>query len=124
MYSNNCFLYIATLDFEELQHQRSKLVIGLKFEMNWLASELFALGILSNQHKSDITNTKSNLNEDEKANIMVSAIMDKLELDSNNLRSVLKVLRKKPVLYKETIALLEGIILVIHSYKLNNTTSH
>ena len=81
--------------------------------MNWLASELFALGILSSQHKSDITNTRSTLNEDEKATIMVSAIMDKLELDSNNLISVLKVLRNKPVLYKETIALLEGIETIV-----------
>ena len=76
--------------------------------MNWIASELVALGILSTQHHNDIANTRSTLNPDEKADIMVSAIMDKLELDSNNLRSILKVLKKKRSLYKETIALLEG----------------
>ena len=100
-------LCIAILDLEELQHQRSKLVTGLKFEMNWLASELAALGILSTQHQDDIANIKSTLNPVERANIMVSAIMDKLELDSNNMRNILKVLKKKPILYKETIALLE-----------------
>ena len=105
--SHFCFC-AATLDLEELQYQRFKLVTGLKFEMNWLASELVYLGILSTQHQNDIANTRSTLNPDERANIMVSAIMDKLVLDSDNLRSILKVLKKRPYLYKETIALLEG----------------
>ena len=107
VYYNFC-LCTATIDLEELQHQRFKLVTGLKFEMNWLASELVYLGILSTQHQNDISNTRSTLNQDERANIMVSAIMDKLELDSNNLRNILKVLKKRPNLHKETIALLEG----------------
>ena len=101
-------LCIGIINLEELQRQRSKLVTGFKFEMNWVASELVAQGILSTQHQNDIANTRSTLNPNERADIMVSAIMDKLELDSNNLRLVLKVLRKKPILYKETIALLEG----------------
>ena len=76
--------------------------------MNWLASEFVALGILSTQHQDDISNIRSTLTSDERANIMVSAIMDKLELDSTILLNILQVLRNKPILYKETIALLEG----------------
>ena len=91
-----------------MQHQRSKLITGLKFEMNWLASEFVYLGILSSQHQDKISSMTFPLTSDERADIIVSAIMDKLKLDCNNLRSILKVLRKRPNLYKETIALLEG----------------
>ena len=102
------FLCTATIDLEVLQCQRSKLVTGLKSDMDWLASELVYLGILSTQHQNDIANIKSTLNPHERANIMVSAIMDKIELDFNNLKKIIKVLKKKPNLYRETIALLEG----------------
>jgi len=46
----------------------------------------------------------------DKADILVSAVMDKLELDIKNLTSIVKVLKRKPKLYKETIAMLEGKI--------------
>ena len=105
---NYISLCIAGFKLEKLKCHRSKLVIGVKFDMNWLASEFVALGILSTQHQDDISNIRSTLTSDERANIMVSAIMDKLELDSTNLLNILKVLRKKPELYKEIIALLEG----------------
>ena len=76
--------------------------------MNWLASDLVYLGILSSQDQDKISSMTFPLTSDERADIIVSAIMDKLKLDCNNLRSILKVLRKRPNPYKETIALLEG----------------
>ena len=101
-------LCTVTLDLEELQHQRSKLITGLKFEMSWLASELVYQGILSSQDQDKISSMAFPLTSNERAEIIVSAIMDKLKLDCNNLKKILKVLRERPKLYKETIAVLEG----------------
>ena len=65
--------------------------------------------MLSSQNYEDIICTKSTLTPHDKAEILVSALMDKLELDSENLRSIVEVLKKKPRnFYKEIIALLEG----------------
>jgi len=100
--------HAAVLDLEELQHYRSKLVTAFNFDLNWLASELYAIGMISSQNRDEITSVKSSLTTNDKADIMVSAMMNKLELDARNLRDIVEVLKKKPILYKEAIALLEG----------------
>ena len=99
---------VVVLDLEELLHHRSQLVTAFKFDLNWLAAQLLAIGILSSTNHEDISNIKSTLTPHDKADIMVSAIMGKLELDSKNLKRILDVLKKKPNFYKEAIALLEG----------------
>ena len=96
------------VDIEELQHHRSKLVTAFKSDLNWLASEFLAIGMLSSQSYDGISCTNSTLTQPDKANILVSAIMDKLDLDRKNVTSILEVLKKKPNFYRETIALLEG----------------
>jgi len=83
-------------------------VTAFKFDLNWLASQFSAIGMISGQNYDDILSIKCMLTTNDKANIIVSAIMDKLTLDSNNLRSIVTVLKTRPNLYKETIALLEG----------------
>ena len=98
----------AILDLNELQRHRSMLVTAFNFDCNWLASEFFAIGMLSSQHRDNILNMKSTLTENDKADIIVSGIMAKLCLDSNNLGCIVEVLKRKPILYRETIALLEG----------------
>ena len=98
----------AILDLDELQHRRTMLVTAFNFDCHWLAAEFFAIGMLSSQHRDNILNMKSTLTENDKADIIVSAIMAKLRLDSNNLGCIVEVLKGKPSLYREAIALLEG----------------
>ena len=85
----------AILDLDELQCHRSMLVTAFNFNCNWLVSECFAISMLSSQYRDNILNIKS-------------GILAKLHLDSNNLGCIVEVLKRKPILYRETIALLEG----------------
>ena len=84
------------------------LVTAFNFDYNWLAAEFLAVGMLSSQHRESIFNIKSTLTENDKADIIVSGIIAKLRLDSNNLGCIVEVLKRKPILYREAIALLEG----------------
>ena len=84
------------------------LVTAFTFDCNWLASEFFAIGMLSSQHCDSILTIKPALTENEKAEIIVSGIMAKLHLDPSNLRNIVELLKKKASLFREAIAILEG----------------
>ena len=81
---------------DQLKSVRSKLKIALKFDMNWLASEMEATGILGSDDYERITDSKNTLDASDRMEILIASLFGKVHLNCSYLDNVVVILKKKP----------------------------
>ena len=75
-------------------------------DMKWLAGELNDddVAVLNDQQYTDVTEVKTLLNEEDKAGIVVKALLNRVEQDAGELNTFVNILKKKPRKFKALIA--------------------
>ena len=91
-----------------LKKHRSTLVQCLKFDSNWIAGEMNAIGLLSDSHYEEITNIKSVHGLNDKAEMMVNSLEIKVDINSKHLKTFADLLKKKARIFSDAIDILEG----------------
>ena len=78
-------------------------------DMKWLAEELNddSVAILNDQQYTDVTEVKTLLNEEERAGIVVKALLNRVEQDAEELKTFVDILKKKSRKFKALIAKLD-----------------
>ena len=93
---------------DHLKAERAKLMIAFQFDTRWLAGEMNALGLLSDNDCNKVCTVTTILDDSDKAGILISALFRKVGLQSQNLIKFVNILKKKQKIYQEIIVLLEG----------------
>ena len=77
--------------------------------MIWLAGELNddKVAVLTDQQHADVTEAKTLLNEEDKAGIVVKALLNRVKQDAGELKIFVDILKKKPQKFKALIAKLD-----------------
>ena len=80
-------------------------------DMKWLAKELNddSIAILNDEQYTDVTEVKTLLNEEERAGIVVKALLNRVEQDAEELRTFVDILKNKPRKFKALIAKLDTL---------------
>ena len=84
------------------------MITTMTFDTSWLAGEMNRTGLLSDNDHQDVTKVKNMLNDTEKAEIMLTSLKKKVELNSKHLSTFLDILILKSSLYSDTINILKG----------------
>ena len=85
----------------------------LKFDSNWIAGEMNAIGLLSESHYEEITNIKSLLGINDKAEMMVNSLEIKVDINSKHLKTFTDLLKKRARLFSDAIVILQGKLWLI-----------
>ena len=85
----------------------------LKFDSNWIAGEMNAIGLLSESHYEEITNIKSLLGINDKAEMMVNSLEIKVDINSKHLKTFTDLLKKRARLFSDAIDILQGKLWLI-----------
>ena len=93
---------------DRLKAVRAKLMIAFQFDTRWLAGQMNALGLLSDNDYNRICTVATLLVDSDKAEILISALFHKVELQSQNLMEFVGILRNRQRTFQEIIVLLEG----------------
>ena len=98
--------------FEELKNKRSELERALSMDMTWLANEMNRpdVGLMTDGEREDVASLRSMLRDSEKAGIIVSALLRRVELDPDDVGVFLSILYQKPAQFRAAIKLLEGVV--------------
>ena len=94
------------------------MITAMTFDTSWLAGEMNRAGLLSDNDHQDVTKVKNMLNDTEKAEIMLTSLKKKVELNSEHLSTFLDILILKSSLYSDTINILKGKSLMLYSLEI------
>ena len=80
-------------------------------DMKWLAEELNDdnVAILNDEQYTDVTEVKTLLNEEERAGIVVKALLNRVEQDAEELKTFVDILKKKSRKFKALIVKLDTL---------------
>ena len=84
------------------------MITAMTFDTSWLAGEMNRAGLLSDNDHQGVTKVKNMLNDTEKAEIMLTSLKKKVELNSKHLSTFLDILNLNSRLYSDTIDILKG----------------
>ena len=84
------------------------MITTMTFDTSWLAGEMNRTGLLSDNDHQDVAKVKNMLNATEKAELMLTSLKKKVELNSKHLSTFLDILILKSSLYSDTINILKG----------------
>ena len=92
-----------------LKKHRRVTELAVMSDMKWLAGELNDddAAVLNDQQYADVTEAKTLLNEEERAGIVVKALLNRVEQDAGELKTFLDILKKRPKKFKALIAKLD-----------------
>ena len=119
----NCYTYITetalisplifcialSVEYELLKKYRRLTELAVMSDMKWLAVELNndVVAVLNDQQYADVTEAKTLLNEEERAGIVVRALLNRVEQDAGELSIFVDILKKKSQKFKFLIAKLD-----------------
>ena len=83
-----------------------KLEIALKSDRN-IAQFLLQQGFITQERYNEVINPKSNLTDADKASMLVTAIRDRVELNTRNYRKLVDHLRQNIIRYGDIIEILD-----------------
>ena len=106
------FLFGSVMgDSEQLQllmKQKSKLEKAIQADLKWLAGELHSIGFLNDQECDDIRAPRSMISNTDNSGVIVSALQRRVKLEPTDLEKFVRILEKKPLLFKPAIKLLDS----------------
>ena len=97
------------MEYALLKKHRRATELAVVSDMKWLAGELNDddVAVLNDQQYADVTEVKTLLNEEDKAGIVVKALLNRVEQDAGELNTFVNILKKKPQKFKALITKLE-----------------
>ena len=126
MYTASYFTSDAVLalpkEYSLLKRQRGATILAVVSDMKWLAEKLNDdnVAILNDEQYADVTEVKNTLNEKERAEILVKALLNRVEQDGEELNTFVDILKKKPRKFKALIEKLDTCKLTEITSKHNN----
>ena len=89
-----------------LKKHRRATALAVVSDMKWLAEELNDddVAVLNDQQYADVTEVKTLLSEKARAEIVVNALLNRVEQDAEELKTFVDILKKKTQKFKPLIA--------------------
>ena len=79
----------------------------MTFDSRWIASEMNAIGLLSDCNYTDISNVKL-LGDYDKANMILTSLENKVDINPKHLKTFVELLKKSPKVHSDAIEILQG----------------
>ena len=96
-------------EYALLKKHRRATELAVMSDIKWLAGELNDddVAVLNDQEYADVTEVKTLLNKEDKAGIVVKALLNRVEQDAEGLKTFVDILKKRPKKFKALIAKLD-----------------